>query len=239
MATDPSELYVVRYDHQDRRLGRDVVHDPESRRYAADRSVDLPTRSFRHRYYNPRPNPDQPVGCCTGCDACVKANTAGNRVRGVTLNMDDALRIYSRASQIDPWPGSYPPDDTGSSGLAACKASKEFGIIARYEWLFGGVDQLVTRLRDKPVGVGAVWMWDMFNPDPVTGLVSLSGGDAGGHQWTAVGYNKKLDAVEGLCWWDGWGLNRSGLFRIRRRDLQTLLDLDGDAHITYRAGANG
>jgi hypothetical protein len=155
--------------------------------------------------------------------------------------MAEALRIYSRATQLDPWPGSYPPEDTGSSGLAACKASKEFGHIDRYTWLFGGADQVLTVLREKPVGIGSVWRNPMFDPDPVTGLVDIGtdADDAGGHQWTVIGWDKKLDAFEGLCWWNGWGLGGIGMFRIRRRDLQTLLDLDGDAHITYRRGANG
>lgn len=235
--TMPDDLHVEQIEQQDDRLGRQVVHDPRSRGFEFPRTVDLPTRSFRHRIYNPRPLPRQRIGACTGVDACVKCNTVGNRVTGVVLGMGYAERIYSRATQLDPWQGEYPPTDTGSSGLAACKASKEAGLVERYEWIFGGVDQVLTALRTKPVGVGAWWHAEMFNPDPQTGLVELTGGRVGGHQWTVYGWDKHLDAFEGLCWW-GADFGDEGSFRIRRRDLATLLADSGDAHVTHRVGRN-
>ena len=227
------DLHVVEVAQQDQRLGRQVVHDPRSRGFAAPRELDLPTRSFRHRIYGPRGLPNQRVGCCTGVDQCVKANARGNRVMGQILGIDTAETLYSRATQLDPWDGDWPPTDTGSSALAACKAAVEAGVIDRYEWIFGGVDQVLSVLRTRPVGVGTWWTWSMFDPDPETLLVDTAGARAGGHQWSIIGWDRRLDAFEGLCWWgEGWG--RRGMFRIRRTHLGELLADDGDAHITLR-----
>lgn len=232
-----TEVHVVRAEQADPRLGRQVVHDPRSRRYEHPRATDLPTRSFRHRVYGPRRTPAQRVGCCTGVDQCVKANARGNRVLGKVLGMDTAERLYSRATEIDPWPGSWQPDDTGSSALAACKAAREAGLIERYEWIFGGVDQVLAALRERPVGVGTWWYDAMFEVQPGTLLVEPTGRRAGGHQWTVIGWDRRLDAFEGLCWWGDWGAG--GRFRIRRQHLAELLADDGDAHVAFRAERNG
>lgn len=235
--TTPGDLHVVRLDQTDPRLGRHVVHDPRSRQYAVSAPREaLVTRSFRHRVFNPNPMPNQAIGCCTGVAECVMGDTQGNRVRGVSLDMDDAVKVYSRATELDPFDGTYPPTDTGSSGLAAAKAATEMGIVERYEWVFGGVDQLLATLRDRPVAVGTRWDNHMFHPEPNTYLVTLGGGVAGGHEWTVIGYNKRYDAFEGQCWWGNWAAK--GMFRIRRADLATLLADDGDAHVSYRKGAN-
>jgi hypothetical protein len=231
------DLYVVTREQADPRLGRQVVHDPESRRFEFPRSADLPTRSFTHRVYGPSPTPSQRIGCCTGVDQCVKANTLGNRVKGKIFTMADAERFYGRATQLDPWPGSYPPEDTGSSGLAACKAMKEAGEIERYEWILGGVDQVLTALPKKPVGVGTWWKEGMFNTDPETDLIDFSGPYVGGHQYTLIGWDQKMQAFIGLCWW-GRDFGYNGRFKIRKNDLATLLHDDGDAHVTYRAGVS-
>lgn len=231
------ELHVVEIEQTDPRLGRHIVHDPRSRGFAvATRPpVDI-RRSFRHRVLGPVPIPRQTIGNCTGVDQCVRADAQGNRVRGVTLGMQTADAIYARATQLDPFDGTYPPSDGGSSGLAAAMAAKEAGIVERYEWIFGGVEQLLAVLVDHPVGVGTRWYRGMFDTDPATFLVHPTGSVAGGHQWAIVGYNVRLAAFEGMCWWGDWA--SSGLFRIRKDDLSDLLADDGDAHVSYRAGRN-
>jgi hypothetical protein len=226
----------VYVEQTDPRLGWQNVKDDRSLGYPYAHNTEAPRYDIQLRSFGPRRVPEQLIGCCTGVDQCVKGNMWGNRVKGVVLDLDDAVRIYSRATQFDPWPGSYPPQDTGSSGLAACKASQEFGLITRYEWIFTGPDGVYAALRaGRPVGVGARWDNNMFQPDPTTGLVRLGGGLGGGHQWTVDGYRRRYDAFTGLCWWGHWGLNGKGRFLIRRTDLAELLADDGDAHVTYRA----
>lgn len=216
----------------DPRLGRGVHHDDDSRRFAVAPGT-VPTRKFRHRIYSPTPLPAQKIGNCTGVDQVVKRNSAPEHRRGERiLTMDDAVKVYSRATQLDPWEGAYPPEDTGSNGLSACKAAKELGLISRYEWVFGGRDTLLAALARRPVGIGSLWFNDMFEPDPDSLLVTPTGGVAGGHEWTLVGWDPKFKAFEGFCWW-GRTFGRNGLFRISEQHLQDLRDQDGDAHQTY------
>ena len=228
--TAPDGIRVIQVDQLDPRLGRQIVHDPQSRRFAFPRTVELPTRSFRHRLYQPSPIPRQRVGCCSCVDQLVKCNA---QARSVLYDMDDAEDMYRETTRTDPYEGEWPPDDTGSSALAACKVAKRLGRIDRYEWIFNGVDGILTALPHRLVGIGTFWHRGMFHPDPDNGLVEVSGRQIGGHQWTAVGYNRPLDAIEGVCWWGAWGMNDRGLFRIRRNDLAELMEDFGDAHVTY------
>lgn len=233
---DRTDLTVHRYDQHDVRLGRHVVHDPRSRNYpirAALAGAPQTVAAFRHKVYSPRPLPSQQIGCCTGVSEAVQADTAGNRIKGVTLGMDDAVTCYSGATRLDPFKGEYPPDDTGSSGTAAAQAAIDLGWSTRYEWAFNGTEQILAALHDRPVSVGTRWDNRMFRPDPVTHMIEPGGGVAGGHQWTLIGWDPKADAFWGICWWgDGFGLN--GMFRIRRTHLGELLADQGDAHVSYR-----
>jgi hypothetical protein len=230
MATDPADLYVVRVDQEDVRLGRQVVHDPASRGFTAPRTA-IPLRSKRHRVYDPYPNPNQPVGCCTGVAEAVMGNTVGNRVTGQVLGMPVALDLYRFASRNDPWPGAWEPTDTGSSGLAAAKGAVRAGLATHYEWYFG-VTAILNGLMTRPISVGAWWYESMFYPNPDTLLVRPDGPRAGGHQWTLVAYDHYRQEVEGVCW---WGEFRR--FRMTVADFGALVEDDGDAHTTYRRAA--
>lgn len=194
---------------------------------AVDRSS-WRTRSLR--VYDPRPNPNQTHGNCTGCAKAMQLNAAGNRRAGVVLSMADADAVYSLATRLDPWPGEYPPTDTGSSGLAAAKAAQQLALGGEYRWLFGGADEVVQAVMDgHVVNVGTRWDAGMFSPD-VAGIVRPGGAVAGGHEWTVRGYDARRDLVRGRCW---WGAFRD--FWMRRGDLGDLLADDGDAHVQARA----
>lgn len=224
-----TDLEIITVAQQSDLLGRQVVHDPRSRSFplkAVTGPVDRSTwRDKAIRIYDPTPNPNQEVGCCTGVAKCSQLNAVGNRVTGRVLKMPDAERIYSRNTQIDPWEGSWPPDDTGSSALASCKTAQEFGLAREYRWIFGGADEVVQNIIEgRVISVGTWWYWDMFDQDS-RGLVTPTGGRAGGHQWVARGYDVDRDWVLGRCW---WGDFRD--FWIARTDLHSLLMDDGDAH---------
>lgn len=216
----------------DPRLGRQLVHDSRSRSFPAPLARFQPVEPFRHRFYQPRVTPNQPVGCCTGVAEAVIANSVPNRVKGRVLDMDDALACYRIASRNDPWPGEWEPEDTGSSGLAAAKGAVELGWAAGYEWCFG-LDHVRSALPIRPISVGTWWPGSAFYLDE-DGFIDCRGGYVGGHQWTLTGWHPEGDTFYGLCWWGpDWPTpGAKGRFKIRGADLNRLLEDDGDAHMT-------
>lgn len=218
---------AYRIDQHDNRLGRHVRHDEQSKGFALPVTVDRSTWHDKAiRVYDPTPNPNQVIGNCTGCSKSNSLNAVGSRLKGRVLNMADADALYSWATRDDPWAGAWPPDDTGSSGLAAARAAQAYGVGGAYQWLFGGADQVVqTIMAGRVVSVGTLWYYGMFDAFP-DAPVTVGGGVAGGHQWTVRGYDVSSDWLMGRCWWGGF---RD--FWIKRESLQYLLDQDGDAHV--------
>jgi hypothetical protein len=224
------ELQVQRVPQLRDNLGRHLVHDPRSKAFPARVAIDKSawvTKSIR--IYDPLVNPNQCHGECTGCAKAMEFNAVGNRVKGVVFNMDGAHKFYSLASHLDPWEGEWPPDDTGSSGLAAAKAAQQLGLGGEYRHVFGGADEVVQLIQQgRVVNVGTWWYEGMFKPTS-TGVIMPTGDQVGGHQYLARGYNVKLDIVTIRCWW--------GKYRdvfIHREHLHELLMDGGDAHIQDR-----
>jgi hypothetical protein len=226
-----SDLHVVVVDQQDARLGRQCVQDPASRGFPMGAADTHTWHTHVIRIYDPLPNPNQVRGNCTTCDKCMEGNAAGNRVTGRLLTMADADRMYPIATRLDPFPGQFPPTDTGSSGLAACKAAQQLGLGGEYLWaLAGGADAVIQQImEDKTVGCGTWWTDGMFDRKPLKGragqfYIEPTGPRAGGHQYRARGYDEPLDMILIRCWW--------GTYRdvwIKRAHLAELLADDGDA----------
>lgn len=194
-------------------------------------------RDKTHRIYDPRPNPKQLWGNCSFVAECVMGNSVGNRVKGVTLDMYDADRGYSLATTLDPFPGQWPPEDTGSSGLAAAKAAVQLGYSSHYEWYFG-IDAVLDGLQQHALSVGTWWYWDMFTATGARPLVRPTGGKAGGHQWTLYKYDPSTSPlyigkqrVGGICWWGP----SFRTFELTVDDFAELLADDGDVHRSIRA----
>jgi hypothetical protein len=228
MSLYQSGIDVEVVEQKDPRLGRNKVHDSRSRAFATSAVIDKSAwRTKSIRLYETNPNPNQEVGCCTGVAKCNQLNAYGNRQAGRVLGMNDALTIYARNTQIDPWEGSWPPDDTGSSGLASCKTAQAFGLAGEYRWIFSGADGVVQEImQGRTVSVGTWWYWDMFNKD-ASGLIGGdTGGRAGGHQYIIRGYYKPRDWVLGRCWWGPQFRD----FYMPRLQLDRLLRDGGDAH---------
>lgn len=223
-------IHVKAVEQKHPQLGRQLVHDSKSRMFPAAPTIDRATWHDKVvRVYDPSPNPNQCHGECTGCAKAMEMNAAGNRVSGVVLNMDNAHAFYKLATTLDPFAGSWPPDDTGSSGLAAAKAAQKLGIGAGYRHVFGGANEVVQLIMlGRVVNVGTWWYDGMFNPNS-SGIIKPTGDIAGGHQYIARGYDVDRDLVRIRCWW--------GTFKdvwIKRSDLQALLLDGGDAHIQDR-----
>ena len=144
-----------------------------------------------------------------------------------------AVDLYSEATRLDPWPGAYPPEDTGSSGLAICKALKARGTITGYRWARSAYGFLKL-LQSGPVLQGMPWHKAFFDPDKDGFIDSdanwATSGLAGGHEVEAVGV--ELDSADvynsvviyANSWGTGW--SDHGYFRMRLRTYEKLDSVD-------------
>src|SRR5436309_8703933 len=135
------------------RLGRHVHHDPLSRSFPAAAGRSIVSVNWSH--HGPVLDQGQ-LGSCTG-NALVDCLMSGPLYRpGRDLTEAHALRAYELATTIDPFPGSYPPDDTGSDGPDACKAGKQHGWLIGYTHTFTQSHAL-RALTPAPAMVATEW----------------------------------------------------------------------------------
>jgi hypothetical protein len=122
---------------------------------------------------------------------------------------------------------SYPPTDTGSDGLDACKAGVEFGWLKGYTHAFG-LDACLRALTLQPVMIGIPWYRSMFYSGK-GGVLSVSGGVAGGHEvaLTAISTSNMVRIQN--SWSGSWGIN--GTAWLKFADLDRLLSEQGDCTI--------
>lgn len=207
-------------------LGRLLEHDPASKRYPAAMSA-APLQKVMW----PRSGPpfDQRGRSCTGNAIAGVLNTAPyHRPRTRRLTEDKAMEIYGLATVLDEFPGQFPPDDTGSSGLAACKAAKQLGLISAYRHAFG-IEHALAALQLGPVITGVDW-FNGFDQPGKRGLVEISGIVRGGHEFEVYGY----DPLHDLVWcWQSWGpkWGYHGRFCMTTNTWRELLARDGDVTV--------
>lgn len=215
-----------------KRLGRHVAHDPKSRQYPfKSRHSVAALRSVNHKRYGILNQGN--VGSCTGNAVVGALNTDPIHPKKRRLYGENkALEVYSLATELDPWPGIYPPEDTGSSGLDACKAAQQLGLLNSYRWAFSMEDAL-SALQIGPVITGVNWYEGFDKPSP-QGVVRIAGEVRGGHEFEIVGFvhHAKLDdcvlrAVN--SWGPAWGLR--GRFSFTVKTWKRLLDEQGDCTI--------
>jgi hypothetical protein len=222
---------IIRIPFEDHRLGRHVHHDPRNREHAIARTVALP-QDVRWRRRGAKLNQGN-VGACTAFTGAHAMNTEPVRaaVHRRTLTDADALDIYSKATVRDAIDGQYPPDDTGSTGLAVCQELQARGLITSYEWAFGH-EAGVAALAHGPLMQGTYWTEQMFWPDP-DGRVRPTGSDAGGHEylWLGLEIVSRLMPSKNRSWFfNSWGptYGKSGYFYMTWEDHAALLARDGD-----------
>lgn len=221
-----------RYPATDPRLGRHRNHDARSRLYPY-RAPRRALTTIRHQRHTPILDQGATGSCtgnagigCLGTGVFYATVTPTDVYR--TLDEMDALALYSAATRIDPYPGTYQPDDTGSDGLSIAKALTDAGMISGYEHTFS-VDHALQALMDRPLICGTMWTDGMFTPT-LEGLVRPTGVDVGGHEYVVDGY----DQVRGWVWfansWStSWGV--AGRFAMQVEDWADLLGRDGDVTV--------
>jgi hypothetical protein len=220
------------------RLGRNVNHDSASRAYR----IPIKGRPLvSRRYLSTIGILDQgSLGACTGMSGVSAIyhepfNTNPNLERGrYSRDLGGAIALYSAATRLDPFQGSYPPDDTGSDGLSVAKALKAANVIKGYRWAFTLAEAL-DALMDTPLLTGVNFYRSMFHPDPVTGIMTIdrSGGLSGGHEMCVDEYVAPEDSPTGWALVGGpnsWGVNwgRGGRWYLSVGDWESLLAERGD-----------
>lgn len=216
-----SRVHLREHHVPGKRLGRHVHHDPRSCDFGAPMAGHIVTVRHERRI----PILDQgDVGSCTGNAGVGMLCTAPFGKED--LDENDAVALYSEATHLDSTPGSYPPDDTGSNGLAIMKALKTRGWIRSYSHAFG-LDHALRALVLRPGIVGISWREGCDEPDE-NGVVRYTGEVRGGHEIEALG----VDAEARLVWFaNSWGTayGLQGYFAMTWDDFGKALADGGDA----------
>jgi len=211
-----------------KRLGRHVHHDPRSLSYLVPETSTPTTAMWTRRV----PVFDQgDTGSCTGNAAAGVLGTDpfyATLPAGLVDDEGEAVKLYSAATALDDYPGTYPPDDTGSDGLSVAKAAQKAGLISGYQHITS-VAAAQTAIVSGPFIVGVNWYTSMDNPD-ANGLVKVSGSIRGGHEFECHGYDAAAD-----LWWftNSWGTSygKDGTFCMSSPSFARLLSEQGDATV--------
>lgn len=214
------------------RLGRHVEHDPRSRAFSAGTAA---VKTVTHKRHGKAFDQGE-LGSCTGNAMAGLLMTEPFWRRGRTLTEADAIRLYKAATKLDAIRGTYPPTDTGSTGLGVMKAAVKKRYIAGYAHAFS-LRQLLGSLVLAPGILGINW-YDSFDEPERDGRCRLTSSASvrGGHEVLMFG----IDAARRRVWcynsWGPkWGGRRNGTFYFAWTTLKRLLDEQGDATFARRA----
>jgi hypothetical protein len=217
-----------------KRLGRHIEHDPKSRDYGiTTKYATTQLKRVHHRRYGIAFDQGD-LGSCTGNAAAGCLNTLPDRVKGAPLlNEANAVNLYSVATAEDDIPGTYPPDDTGSSGLGVAKACYKLAYITEYRHAFS-IDDALSALQERPIITGVNWYEGFDEPD-AEGYVEIAGQVRGGHEFEILGFEPhSTDIAQSMViaensWGTTWGYR--GRFRFTVATWDQLLSEQGDATI--------
>lgn len=211
-------------------LGRHVNHDPRNRSFRA--LVSPPRRAIKPNktwwtsvVYDQGDSPSCTAQACVGV---MNTNPFRPGFAVDRLSYDEPaerLDLYDASKIVDPFPGV---DYDGTSTDAPFKVLRNAGAISGWKWLFGEDELREWVTWYGPAVVGTLWLMDMFDPSPLTGMLTVAGEIAGGHAYRIVQHSTSRDAYRIVnSWGRGWGQN--GRAWIRTGDLAGLLANDGDA----------
>lgn len=243
----------------DPRLGRHVHHDSRSTRYAVGV---LPKGEIKTRFWERRaPIWDQgALGSCTGHAtagllATDGANWAGRTavmvkaagdIRAGTYPVDKTLAeaIYGLNTELDPFPGEWPPEDTGSSGLACAKSLQALGLCDVYQHAFS-LEATQAAIQNGPALLGTIWLNSMFDTKADGRvIVNQRSGVAGGHELLISGYEVPTGGTTRGPgrWWltNSWGTSwgKDGHGWVTDGELRWLLGQQGDVTVPNLVAAD-
>jgi hypothetical protein len=218
------------------RLGRHVHHDPQNLQYPFQAAPVGALASRRWSLDSDLILDQGNLGSCTG-NATVGALICSNNnpLHDGLSDLDKgrldeflAVQVYSAATVLDPFPGTYKPDDTGSDGPDAAKAARNMGLISGYSHALSQA-AVLTALQHGPVIIGIDWTEGFDSPD-VDGKVYFSGQVRGGHEicLDEIDMDKQVVWFRN-SWTDSWGNKGRAYFTFD--DLTTLMGRQGDATV--------
>jgi hypothetical protein len=229
VTVDSGEL-CRRYEAVDPRLGRTLHLDARSLAYAVERDAAAMGRTPKTVLWQRVLGIlDQgSLGSCTG-NAGVGAlgtqpfyDAMGRQMPlDVAAAERYAVQLYADATRLDVWPGSYPPEDTGSSGLAVCKVLRSRGVIAGYRWATSPAG-LARLLQEGPVLLGMPWYERVLRAG-AHGFIDRPGWRgtpiAGGHEVELIGiqvdeHDLSKSVLTFANSWGQWGDGGYGRFRV-------------------------
>lgn len=217
------------------RLGRHIEHDPRSKDHPFGIVLGFSSlKDVEHHRTGKLFNQGE-LSSCTGNATAGAVNSSPLHVVKKTLHEPDAVKIYERATQLDSFPGEYPPDDSGSSGLAAAKAAQEMGLITSYKHAFS-LSEALSALQLAPVITGVQWYEGFDHPD-ASGLVKIAGQPRGGHEFVIRQFIKGTTLMNSILWADNsWGpaYGKVGRFCFTVKTWGALLADSGDATILLK-----
>jgi hypothetical protein len=198
------------------RTGRHQAHDVLDAMPERDAAtvVDLftPIRTVQHQEFEPVFDQGQ-LGSCTANAALGTLVTAPFGKPGVSYTEADAVALYELETTLDNTqiPGSYPPDDTGSTGPWSMMALERQKRIRSFVHSRSAHHALLL-LNSGPISIGVTWFQSMFDvkqlgPNGQALIhVDTTTPVAGGHQVCVVGNDAKAQMVLiRNSWGEGWG----------------------------------
>lgn len=213
-----------------RRLGRHVAHDERSKAFRVDQQTPIQSR-LHHR--NVRPYDQGHLGSCTAQATFGILSTAPFSHHYRSQHRLQAF--YAATTAADPFPGAWPPDDTGSDENSAMKVARDWGLIGGWTHAFG-VGDAARLIQTTAIAVGVDWL-DTYDDKSVSGgtitLGDVNAGQVrGGHEFEVAGL--QLDAAGGAVtagslWlaWQSWGTDLPP-FHIAGDALAVMLANQGD-----------
>ena len=223
-----------------RRLGRHVRHDPRSLSYLFPERDPATLTSVRHERAIPVLDQGN-LGSCTGnaAEGCVGSQPYYGVIPGTVparptgspvADEDQAVALYSAATRLDDYDGSWPPDDSGSDGLSVAKAAQRAGLISGYQHCTS-LNAALAAIAERPVIAGINW-YDSFDEPSTGGLIEITPGAQvrGGHEIVIDEINVTAQIVGFTnSWGPSWGHEGRGY--LVWEDFERLLKEDGDVTV--------
>lgn len=208
-------------------LGRLISKDDRDQKHLLPRRAAQAAGVETRHWYLP-PSIDQgPTSSCVGHGWAHKI-LAGPVTNKLPISPFD---LYRQCQDVDEWPGSEsdPPQYEGSSVRAGAKVLQRMGLIGGYKWAPNATVAFEHVLTTSPVVVGTSWHEGMANPDQKTGLMTLTGGNLGGHCYLIGGATRQRGGMFRILNSYGRGWAKNGRAWISVKDMDVLIKDDGEA----------